>query len=132
MCLHLPASSSLQSSSRRVVVSAKKAASDLKRVDKQHFCPLSLTMHASSARQSTVSTGMQGHSSGQSRLQAKRQELEGLQILKEQSARLARDIETLSQGVDQLVEGGEGGSGQKMQTDTLRVTHRTIWQLWQP
>jgi DASH complex subunit DAD2 len=65
-------------------------------------------MLASSARQSSVSTGMQGPSSGQSRLQAKRQELEGLQILKEQSARLAKDVETLSQGIDQLIDGGEG------------------------
>ncbi|UZJ54997.1 hypothetical protein CBS101457_004317 [Exobasidium rhododendri] len=61
----------------------------------------------STSRPSTISAGQQGSSSGASRLQAKRQELEGLQILKEQSARLAKDVEKLSQGVDQLVGGGE-------------------------
>lgn len=45
-----------------------------------------------------------------SRLQAKRQELEGLLQLKEQSARLARDVEVLGDNVDELVEGGEGES----------------------
>jgi DASH complex subunit DAD2 len=55
-----------------------------------------------------MSIAQTGGSSGAARLQAKRQELEGLQILKEQSARLAKDVERLSQGVDQLVDGGEG------------------------
>lgn len=72
--------------------------------------PMSRPSHVppSSARQSTMSMGTQAPSSGQSRLQAKRQELEGLQKLKEQSARLAKDLERLSMGVHQLVNGGEG------------------------
>ena len=57
-----------------------------------------------------MSVGPAMGSSGQARLQAKRQELEGLLMLKEQSARLAKDVERLSQGVDQLVDGGEGAS----------------------
>lgn len=65
-------------------------------------------MPPSSARQSTMSVGTQPPSSGQSRLQAKKQELEGLVKLREQSARLAKDLERLSMGVDQLVDGGEG------------------------
>jgi hypothetical protein len=60
------------------------------------------------ARQSTMSVGQTGGTSGNARLQAKRQELEGLQILKEQSARLAKDVEKLSLNIDQLVDGGEG------------------------
>jgi hypothetical protein len=55
-----------------------------------------------------MSVGQPGGNAGASRLQSKRQELEGLQILKEQSARLAKDVERLSQGVNQLVDGGEG------------------------
>ncbi|PWN35905.1 uncharacterized protein FA14DRAFT_160874 [Meira miltonrushii] len=49
----------------------------------------------------------QGGGSASARLQAKRQELEGLLMLKEKSARLARDIEKLGDNVDALVEGGE-------------------------
>lgn len=44
------------------------------------------------------------------RVAAKRQELEGLRMLKEQSARLAKDIDKLGDNVDQLVVGGEGES----------------------
>ena len=50
----------------------------------------------------------QSGGSASARLQSKRQELEGLLMLKEQSARLARDIEKLGDNVDALVEGGEG------------------------
>lgn len=50
----------------------------------------------------------QNVSSSSARLQAKRQELDGLTVLKEQSARLAKDIEALGDNVDELVQGGEG------------------------
>lgn len=62
-------------------------------------------------RQSFAPHGFGAPSSGSgaaARLQAKRQELEGLLMLKEQSARLARDVEKLGDNVDALVEGGEG------------------------
>lgn len=65
-------------------------------------------MPMSAARPSAMSANQPQGSSGQARLQAKRQELEALQILREQSARLANEVEKLSQGVDQLVDGGEG------------------------
>ncbi|PWN99862.1 hypothetical protein FA09DRAFT_328637 [Tilletiopsis washingtonensis] len=41
------------------------------------------------------------------RLAAKQAELEGLRQLREQSARLARDVEALGDGIDQLVGGGD-------------------------
>jgi hypothetical protein len=53
--------------------------------------------------------GSSGAGSSGARLQAKRLELEGLTLLKEQSARLAKDIEVLGDNVDELVQGGEGG-----------------------
>ncbi len=41
-------------------------------------------------------------------LAAKQAELEGLRVLKEQSARLAGDVEKLGEQVDGLVQGGDG------------------------
>lgn len=64
----------------------------------------------SQQRQSFAPGGGGGGGSASARLQSKRQELEGLIMLKEQSARLARDIEKLGDNVDALVEGGEGKS----------------------
>lgn len=57
---------------------------------------------------STSASSSSGQSAAARRLQAKRQELEGLLLLREQSARLARDVDKLGNNVDALVEGGEG------------------------
>lgn len=62
----------------------------------------------SQQRQSFAPGAGTGGGSASARLQSKRQELEGLLMLKEQSARLAKDIEKLGDNVDSLVEGGEG------------------------
>lgn len=49
-----------------------------------------------------------GSGSTGARIAAKEAELEGLRALREQSARLAKDMERLGDGVDTLVEGGDG------------------------
>ena len=57
---------------------------------------------------SLASTGSStGSTAAMQRLSAKQAELEGLRVLKEQTARLTKDIEKLGDTVDSLVDGGE-------------------------
>lgn len=57
------------------------------------------------------SSSTSGSGASTSRLQAKQQELEGLKELREYSARLVRELETMGQGLEAIKKGEESEYG---------------------
>ncbi|KAL9940319.1 hypothetical protein V8E36_001024 [Tilletia maclaganii] len=69
--------------------------------------PAQLGSSSSGGTSSTAGTAAQPLTGAMARLAAKQAELEGLRALREQSAGLAKNLEDLSERVDELVVGGE-------------------------
>lgn len=70
---------------------------------RQSMYPQSATSSASS-----MYSGQSMSSANQARLASKQAELEGLRALKEQSARMVKELEKLAEKVDIMADGGDG------------------------